>query len=72
MSIDNMKDYILGWYPNASKSWRTRVRDFMPDNQIVAIYHSICRREEKLRREAEEEKKYHQMTIYEYIGMEDK
>lgn len=67
MSTDAMRSYILSYYPDASKSWRTRVEYGMPASQIVAIYHSILRREAKKQKQEEEDKKYHQITIFEYL-----
>lgn len=71
MTINQMRCYILESYPHASAKWRNKVANIMPTNQIVAIYKSILRREEKEYEEKKKEEQYHQIDIFEYIAREE-
>lgn len=70
MTIDWMKEAIGRVYDSAG--WKERVRR-MPDYQVVAIYKNFQRRdafkkaETRRRRNERENKKYHQITIGEYL-----
>ena len=72
MRIQEMRNYILDSYPNASKSWRNKVANIMPPNQIVAIFNSIMRREEKKARDKELDERYHQIDIFEYLAEKER
>lgn len=72
MQIHEMRNYILDSYPNASKSWRNKVANIMPPNQIVAIFHSVLKREEKKARDKELDRQYHQMNIFEYLDARER
>lgn len=69
MTINQMRAYILDFYPNASQKWRSKVLD-MPTNQIVAIYKSLLSRQSSTNRSECNSKKEdcHQIDIWEYLA----
>lgn len=72
MTINQMRAYVLDFYPNASQKWRSKVLD-MPTNQIVAIYKSILSRQSSNNRSEGDSKKedYHQIDIWEFLASSD-
>lgn len=68
MTVENMRDQVKTMY--ATKTWVDRVNR-MPHYQIVAVYRSW---QERLARQkkSEEESKFHQMTIQEYLSEKEK
>ena len=69
--MDNIA-FMRGEIGKVYTGWRNKLR-YMPPNQIMAIYHrmretgQIEYAAERREREANEAK-YHQMTIFEYLG----
>ena len=65
-TINQMRSKILEAYPNASMKWRQKVTN-MKTSQVVAIYRSVLAREEKLEKQKAQDKKYHQIDIWEWL-----
>ncbi len=67
LTIKDMRVAILDAYPKASMGFRQKVTR-MPTRQIVAIYRSIQKRDEKHKQAVENNKLYHQIDIFEYLA----
>jgi hypothetical protein len=64
MQTYEMRNYIKSAY-NYSSKWCNKV-DRMPDNQVVAVYYSIVNQQSKKKKQAEIDRKFHQVTVEEY------
>lgn len=66
MTVNQMRSYISSCYP--SMKWKDKVSK-MPTRQVVAIYRSLKRKEEKLNIKwfNREPKGYHQIDMFEYL-----
>ena len=64
ISMHQMRDYVFNAY--AGKKWHERVLK-MPNNQIVAIYKSLIKREALPEVPKPKEELFHQMDIWEYM-----
>lgn len=73
MMYVTMHEYVRNYYP--SEGWKNKV-DRMPQEQVIAIYHSFIHREkaqkkfEKIEKE-EYNPQYHQINIFEYMAKKD-
>ena len=65
MNVPEMREFIGAKYP--SQHWKTKVAKMAP-NQVIAIYHSIKNREEKLSRTSTDENKPVQLDIFDVFG----
>lgn len=62
MDVRNMRDYILKMYPG--DRWKDKVAR-MADSQVMAIYFSMKRKDQK---PVKENKKEKQLTIWDIYG----
>lgn len=64
MNVLQMRNEIAGLYD--SVKWKRRVRE-MPEHQVIAIYNKTLYSGgfERAERRKENERKYHQMTLFE-------
>ena len=65
MKVEQMREFIGEKYP--SQSWKSRVARMAP-NQVIAIFHSIKNREEKLARVRPDTDEYKQLDIFDVFG----
>ena len=65
-TVNEMRSYISGCY--TSMKWKDKVSR-MPTRQVVAVYRSLKRREEKLNIKwfNREPEGYHQIDMFEYM-----
>ncbi len=65
MNVNEMRNYISDRYPGIG--WKRKVK-YMPDNQVIAIYHSILKRDKKIEEIKRLDEVEHQMTIWELFN----
>ena len=65
MTINDMRRYIIEAYPNSIK-FKDKVLH-MPTRQVIAIYHSVVRRQNDGEKKPNKKDEFHQMDIWEYM-----
>lgn len=67
MSVERMREHVAAVYD--SERWRNRVLHLMPDNQVIAIYHTMLERKQLRRRprKKQAEPKYEQISIFDLL-----
>lgn len=65
LSINYMREKVAELYP--TPGWRNRVMKYMPDRQVIAVYHYALEHN-KFDKTKKEEGMYHQMTLSEYMA----
>lgn len=63
MTINQMRMHIADAYPN--ENWKRKCEN-MPDNQVIAIFHSLQNREQRVSRKQQ----YKQLDIFDVWGKE--
>lgn len=73
VTINNMRQFILDQYPNSMK-FREKVLK-MPTNQVIAIYHSLMNRKNRIesteKHENSQKEEFHQIDIFEWLNIKD-
>ena len=69
MSVERMREHVARAYD--SDTWRNRVMHLMPDNQVIAIYHTMVERRQipkRVRRSKKvNELQYQQISIFDLL-----
>lgn len=65
VTINFMREKVSELYP--TPGWKERVMKYMPDRQVIAVYHYALEHDKFNKRE-KEEGVYHQMTLAEYMA----
>lgn len=67
MTVNDMRGALKHKYGNII---RNRHIDYMPDNQVIAIYHSVIERKVSPERKVPKTKRLHEPVKYEQMRME--
>ena len=65
VTINFMREKVAELYPR--QGWKDRVMNYMPDRQVMAIYHRAIE-QNMFNRNEKEDGVYHQMTLAEYMS----
>lgn len=70
MPVERMREHVAAVYD--SQTWRNRVLHLMPDNQVIAIYHTMLERRQirKRRKPKKNEPRYEQLSIFDLLKEE--
>lgn len=64
VTINFMREKVAELY--SRPGWKNKVMNYMPDKQVIAIYHYALEHD-KFNKKEPEEGVYHQMTLSEYM-----
>lgn len=69
MPVERMREHVAAAYD--SQVWRNRVMHLMPDNQVIAIYHTMLERRQirpkRNRRRATDGVRCEQLSIFDLL-----
>lgn len=65
VTINFMREKVSELYPR--QGWKDRVMNYMPDRQVIAIYHRAIE-QNMFNRKEKEDGVYHQITLAEYMS----
>lgn len=67
MTVERMREHVAAAYE--SERWRMRVMHMMPDEQVIAIYHTMLERQQIRQRKKKPKsgERYEQISIFDLM-----